>query len=192
MIYLLKEEKFGLWRNIIPCRKVKVNCYPKLVVNWEVGTPISTLFYVWLCGTQVTGMWSINFGFRNKIMRDSRWSSMPYSSSNLFCRLFMLRLMRRASFRCVFLPKWDNIALCILHGYRDVKNLKDWAMKRARPSKKVWGSVLESNHGPHIRARETRESQENEWWSLSHWSTTYCRSSSVFQLSNNRRKLGRA
>ena len=102
VIDLLQGGKFGLWRNNIPCRKVKVNCYPKLVVNWEVGTPISTLFYVWLCGTQVTGMWSINFGFRNKIMRDSRWSSMPYSSSNLFCRLFMLRLMRRASFRCFF------------------------------------------------------------------------------------------
>ena len=112
VIYLLKEEKFGLWRNNIPCRKVKVNCYPKLVVNWElvkkivvnweVGTPISTLFYVWLCGTQVTGMWFINFGFRNRIMRDYRWSLMPYGSPNLFCRLFMLRLMRRASFRCFF------------------------------------------------------------------------------------------
>ena len=118
-----------------------------------MGTPISTLFYVWLCGTQVTGIWFIDFGFRNKIMRYSRWSSMPYSSSNWFCRLFMLRVIRRASFRRFFSPKWDNIALYILHGYRDVKNLKNWAMKRARPSKKVWGSVLGSNHGPHIREK---------------------------------------
>ena len=56
---------------------------------------------------------------------------------------------------------------------------KSWAMKRARPSKKVWCSGLGSNYGLPKKRQTTAslEYQENELW--------------VFRLFNNHRKLGR-
>ena len=90
---------------------------------------------------------------------------------------------------------------------------KGWAMKRARPSKKVWCIWLGSNCGLQIKeiANDVvgNIKEISGKWVISlegfvnHLSrechididgdvpTVYCRSSSVFQLFNNRRKLGR-
>ena len=88
---------------------------------------------------------------------------------------------------------------------------KSWAMKRSRPSKKVWCSWLGSNYGPQIKETGTIKGISGNLRKMSYElkgfvnrlshdchididcdvSTEYCRSSSVFKFFNNRIKSGR-
>ena len=65
MIDVLKQRKFGLWRNNSRFWKVKVNSLPSLVVNWELAKKIVINWYLaskfvvnWELGTAISTLLS--------------------------------------------------------------------------------------------------------------------------------------